>query len=234
MRPNDVAVGLMRIDRLAPGWRERAEARLDDQERARAARFRVPGARDQFVAARALLRHMLTQQGGARDWRFRAEPAGRLVLDASAPDFVFSLSHTRGLVACALARGGEVGVDVEAVAEADDLVALARRSFSAGEAARVVALDGAARADAFFAYWTLKEAYVKARGVGLSADTTAFSFELAEPIAIRFHSGFDDEAARWRFRRGTPTPTTRLALAAAAPLDLSDATPRWIEPQACA
>lgn len=233
MGPNEVAVGLMRIDRLAPGWLERAEARLDEQEQARAARFRVAGARAQFVAARALLRHMLTWQGGARDWRFRAEPAGRLVLDAPCPDFVFNLSHTHGLVACALARRGEIGVDVEAIAEADDLVALARRSFSRVEADRVAALDGAARVDAFFAYWTLKEAYVKARGVGLSADTAAFSFDLAAPIAIRFHPGFDDEAARWRFRRETPTPATRLALAAAAPLDLCAATPRWIEPQAC-
>ena len=235
LSPNDVALWLMRLDAAAPAALAQAEARLDDEERARAARFRVAGARAQFVAARALLRAMLSHHAGgaARRWRLRIDAQGRPGLDEAAPAFVFSLSHTEGLIACALARRGEIGVDVERVAPADDLLALARQSFSPQEAAHVAELAGAARAEAFFAYWTLKEAYVKARGFGLSLDTTAFAFDLAAPVAIRFPPGFGDAAARWRFLVAAPTLDARLALAAAAPLDLAGLTPRWVDLEAC-
>lgn len=238
LAPHEVAVWLVALDGATPADLARAAAALTPDEQARAARFRVEGARAQFVAARALARRMLSFHAGvARDWRFRAEPHGRLVLEDDAPAFVFNLSHTHGVVACALAASGEVGVDVERLAPADDLARLARHHFSPSEAARVAALQGPAQAEAFFAYWTLKEAYVKARGLGLSLDTKAFTFDLGPPIALRFaggaRHGLDDEATRWRFLRAAPTAATRLALAAAAPLDLSRAGPAWVDLSAC-
>ena len=225
-----VVVGLARIDGLAPSALARAEARLTGEERTRADRCRAESARRQFVAARALLRLMLARQSGEAErlWPLRLETHGKPVLDAPDPAFVFNLSHSESVVACALARAGELGVDVEDVAPGVDHVSVARRMFSAREAAHVAALTGGAQAEAFYAYWTLKEAYVKARGLGLSLDTTAFAFDLADGDAISF-KGIEDDAGRWRFRRSAPLPSTRLALAAAAPLHLEGARIEWID-----
>lgn len=208
---------------------------LDEGERARAERFRDERARGQFVAGRVLLRRMLAAYGGAdaAAWRFRADALGKLHLDGEAPAFVFNLSHTYGLVACALARRGELGLDVEQVRISDDLVAVARHMFSAVEADHIGALAGEARAEAFFAYWTLKEAYLKARGFGLSLDTKSFAFNLAETVSVSFTASAQDDGARWRFARLAPTPGARLAVAAAAPLDLSGLAPRWIALEDC-
>lgn len=231
LKPNGAALWLTRVDAFAETSLARAETLLDAAERDRAARMREAGARAQFICARALLRRMLAHHAGdaARGWRLKADARGRPTLDVPKPDFVFSLSHTQGVAACALARHGEIGVDVERVTPADDLVTLARQSFSREEAARVAALAGAARVEAFFAYWTLKEAYAKARGLGLSLDMRTFAFDLGASVAIRFAPGCEDEASRWRFLRAAPTPDVRLALAVAAPLDLAQTTPRWID-----
>ena len=129
------------------------------------------------------------------------------------------------MASCALARRGELGADVERLDAAVDHVALARQTFSAREAEHVATAREAARVEAFFAYWTLKEAYAKARGLGFSLDTTASGFDLGPPDALR---GVGDEAGRWRFLRAAPTQATRLALAAAAPLDLSTVVPREV------
>lgn len=226
----------MRIDDVAPSALAQAWALLDEEERARADRFRDAGARAQFVAARALLRGAMSacSQQAARPWRFRADARGKPHLDEPKPEFVFNLSHTDGLVACALARGGEIGIDVERIAPTADLLTLARANFSRPEADHVAALDGEARTEAFFAIWTLKEAYAKARGLGLQLDMTAFAFDLSDADAIGFVTDVvDDDASRWRFFRDAPTPDTRLALAAAAPLDIAGVRPRWTELGAC-
>lgn len=234
VKANGVALWLARVDALDAAGLARAKAALQPDERARAARFRVEGARTQFVAARTVLRAMLIHYGGADalHWRLRVDAHGKPWIDATRPAFVFNLSHTQGLVACVVALNGEVGVDVERVADAGDLLALARQSFSPAEAAHVAELSGAARVEAFFAYWTLKEAYVKARGLGLSLDPTAFSFDLGPPDALRAVSDGDDRG-RWRFLRAAPKPDIRLALAAAAPLDLDRATTRWVDVESC-
>lgn len=238
LAPHAVAVWLVAIDDVAPSVWARADAALAADERIRAARFRDDASRAQFVAGRALARRMLSYFAGApRNWRFRARAHGRLTIDAAAPPFVFNLSHCAGLVACAVAAEGEIGVDVERLAPAADFDALARDHFSAREGARVAALEGEAQAEAFFAYWTLKEAYAKARGLGLSLDTRAFAFDLGPPIALRFgesaRHGLGDDATRWRFLRLAPTPATRLALAVAAPLDVRDARLQWADLAAC-
>lgn len=214
----------------------RAQAALTAPEQARAARLRTPQARAQFVAGRAVLRAALTRHGGGApaDWRFRADALGRLRLDAADQPFVFSLSHMPGLVACALARQGEIGVDVEAIDAPGDLLAMARVAFGAPEVAALARLDGAARREAFLATWTLKEAYVKARGLGPALDPTRFAISPQPPIRlVPLDGGDGDDPGRWRFLRLSPTPQARVALAAAAPLRLDGLAPRWIALDAC-
>lgn len=236
LEPDKPALWLARIGADDAAALARAQAALTPPEQARAARLRGPAARAQFVAGRALLRAMLARHGGGApaDWRFRADALGRLTLDAPDQPFVFSLSHMHGLVACALARRGEIGVDVEALDAPGDLLAMARVAFGAPEVEALARLDGAARREAFLATWTLKEAYVKARGLGPALDPTRFAVSLDEPIRlVPMEGGDGDDPARWRFLRLSPTPQARLGLAAAAPLRLDGLAPRWIALDEC-
>jgi len=192
---------------------------LTGEELARAARFVRTVDHDTFVIARALVRTTLSAYGPTppRDWRFETNPHGCpfvLPTQAGAPRLTFNLSHTTGLVALAVARGRLVGVDVERVDRVlrEDV---AGRHFAPDEVRDLRALPMDAQARAFFEYWTLKEAYIKARGMGLAIPLADFAFRLAPPAAptIQFVDGFDDRPERWQFWQAWPTDAHRLALA---------------------
>ena len=144
---------------------------LDEAERVRAARFHHGADRLAYVAAHALLRTLLSEiAGGApQAWRFVRSPTGkpRLEQGQGGADLRFSLSHARGLVACVVAEGMEVGVDVEPLQPTPDALRLARTWFSAREADRLQTMADPARSEAFLHLWTLKEAAGKATGAGL-------------------------------------------------------------------
>ena len=95
----------------------------------------------------------------------------------------------------------EVGVDVEDVARDTETVEIADRFFSPFEAAALRALPPARHRERFFSYWTLKESYIKARGMGLSLPLELFSFHLDDgpAIAISFERGLDDDPQTWSF-----------------------------------
>ena len=119
----------------------------------------------------------------------------------------FSASHTDGLVMCAVAAGRDVGADVEYLSETPPLE-IADRFFSPAETEAIRALDGAERVNSFFTYWTLKESYMKARGLGLSLPTNKFSFQLAVGASprIMIDPAADDHAEGWNFFTFRPTP----------------------------
>jgi len=100
-------------------------------------------------------------------------------------------------------RGARLGVDIERVDETRASVDLADRFFSPREAAHLRSLPATRQTDAFFTYWTLKEAYVKALGLGLSVPLNQFAFELSAS-GIVLHGGapgVDDAHDRWNFQR---------------------------------
>ena len=70
----------------------------------------------------------------------------------------------------------------------------------------------ALRRDVFLAFWTLKEAYIKAVGRGLTMPLDAFAFTL-DPLSVAFSDRIDDRANGWLFRRLMPTDETVMALA---------------------
>jgi len=94
-------------------------------------------------------------------------------------------------------------VDVESLARAEEIVPLAARVFSAAERAQLDALPAAERPDRALSLWTLKEAYIKARGMGLSLPLQEISFLFDGSDAMRFEvePGVDDDPCRWRFCR---------------------------------
>ena len=160
---------------------------LSEKERARAERFHFDEHRSRFIVRRWFLRSVLGAYLGV-------EPD---VLDIytdsygkphvrSKPLITFNLSHSGDLALLAVAAGKAVGVDIERVAGRVNGEAIARRFFSKREVGSFLALPLESRENAFFNCWTRKEAYVKARGQGLSLPLDRFSVSLApgEPAAL--------------------------------------------------
>jgi 4'-phosphopantetheinyl transferase len=190
---------------LAEAARERALVYLSPEESARYARYLVPGAAQTFLAARLLVRSVLSAYAPVPpwDWRFETNRWGRpYIANPEAPrELLFNLSHKPGAVTCLVGCGRDLGVDVEHSASRPYLLEIASRFFSPSETAALTALPEEGRIQRFFELWTLKEAYIKARGVGLSLGLANFSFSpCGDTATVRFEPGFDDDPAIWEFR----------------------------------
>jgi 4'-phosphopantetheinyl transferase len=211
-----VSVRWLELERLTEQDWLRLSALLDDAERARAARFRFERDRHAYIAAHALGRTMLSQwAGGApQDWRFTVGEHGKpeVVSPPGARALRLNLSHTRGLAAAALAWDHDVGIDVEWLDRRPAGDDLARRFFAAAECAQLAAVPDEHRNETFLAFWTLKEAYIKAIGKGLAQPLDSFAFTLA-PLSIAFEQPGADDPSRWLFRRLRPTDRHIMALA---------------------
>ena len=126
----------------------------------------------------------------------------------------FNLSHTSGLVACVICRRRDVGIDVESLDREVDWREIASRFFSARE---VTSLHGSVKSDEhahFTELWTLKEAYIKAIGTGLSHPLHTFSFVYTGATSLRFEPAVRDEQSAWQFALFAPTARHRMAVAA--------------------
>ena len=192
---------------------------LSVDERARMARFVFERDRHAFVLTRALVRTMLSRYAavGPAEWCFIETEHGRPeILDrpAHVPDLRFNISHTRGMIACAVTVGREVGIDIEDI-NRDLTHDVAGRFFAQAEVDDLHALPEQEQARVFFDYWTLKEAYIKARGFGLALPLGDFAFKLNPPRApaITFAPALQDDPTSWQFVQDWPTPVHRFALA---------------------
>jgi 4'-phosphopantetheinyl transferase len=141
---------------------------LSEDERVRAGRFVFDVHRRRFVACRAWLRTRLGERLGcpAHSLRFEYGPAGKPSLAGGGP-LRFNVSHSDRYALLAMIDGAEIGVDIERLRPLKDMDALAERVFSAGERTALAAAPADRRTDVFFAGWTRKEAYIKARGEGI-------------------------------------------------------------------
>jgi 4'-phosphopantetheinyl transferase len=209
---------------------------LCPSEQARWRRFRVEGARLQYLVGRALVRTSLSHYAAVSEaaWRFDTNDYGCPYISepATCRNIRFNLSHTDELVACAVRSGGDVGVDVENTGRVVDIGELAPSVFAPVE---VTSLARSAPQDQrrdFFSYWTLKEAYIKARGMGISLALDGFWFDLTGPSPrIHFTDRCPDDPQRWRFYQYRPTNEHMLAVAVSArPRDTIDVCLRWVVP----
>jgi 4'-phosphopantetheinyl transferase len=200
-----IFVWTMRLDRLDEAATAAWLPLLDETERARAARFVFARHRVQFIAAHALLRAALSRLDGASPaaWRFVADDRGKpSAWLGDAPAAVsFNLSHTEGMAGLAGCRGAgrAIGFDLEAAVRTVDL-AVADRFFAPPETAWLAALPAPAQPEGFLRLWTLKEAFIKATGKGLTQDLAAFSFD-PDPPRIRFSAALPERAADWWFEQ---------------------------------
>ncbi|HEY5801114.1 MAG TPA: 4'-phosphopantetheinyl transferase superfamily protein [Burkholderiaceae bacterium] len=161
---------------------------LDAQEQARAARMHFTADRDRCALARLVLRTVLARYApiAARDWRFETNAYGKPALaPGQAPHLCFNLSHAREAILLAVGAGCELGVDIEATSRAAPLD-VADHYFAASEAQALRALPPSLQHDRFFDLWTLKESYIKARGMGLSLPLASFAFSFARDGGLEF------------------------------------------------
>jgi 4'-phosphopantetheinyl transferase len=209
---------------------------LSEPERARWRRFVVEGARLQYLISRALVRTTLSKYAvvPARTWQFETNAYGRPYISQppALRDLRFNLSNTAGLVACAVSNDCEIGIDVECLARNVDTHALAPSVFAPAELADFRRSEWQDRRNRFFSYWTLKESYIKARGMGLSIPLDAFWFELghSSPL-LRVTDRCSDTPERWRFYQYAPTDEHMMALAVAAPQGVEPCVRLyWVKP----
>ena len=215
LRAAEVHVWRATLDLAPPSLRACARL-LDADEQARAKRLRSPGHRRRFVAAHGFVRTVLGRYLAVppETIRFSPGPHGKPVL---VPPFDgesvhFNLSHSHGLALCAIARGREVGVDIERVRTGAAALAIAARFFSPREQAALRALPAAAVYPAFFRLWTCKEAYVKATGAGISRALRTVEVQLGRRTP-RLRVADDPQAARWSLRELRPPRGYAAALA---------------------
>jgi len=184
---------------------------LSTDEHRRASAFACGHHQRRFVVARAGLRWLLGAYLGRRPsaLRFRYGPHGKPELDeVSAPPFSFNLAHAEGLAVYAVFGGREVGVDIERIRPELADAAIATRFFSPLEQRQLAKVDSIHWTEAFFACWTRKEAYLKARGDGLSRPLDSFDVVVdpARPPALLATRPDHWEAARWRLSSFIPAP----------------------------
>jgi 4'-phosphopantetheinyl transferase len=176
-----------------------AAAVLSDDEFARASRFHFDRDRRRFVAGRALLRSILGRylDVAPGEVAFAYGPNGKPRLAGGG--LSFNVSHSHGAALFAFTSERRIGVDIERHPAPDDGDAVARHFFAPAEVATLNSLSGDRRSTAFLRCWTRKEAYIKARGDGLSLALDSFEVSLApgaEPALLSTRHDPPD-AARW-------------------------------------
>ena len=189
-------------DLLDPAVAQACAALLTPEEREKSQRYKFDQHRRESLATRVLVRSALSHLRAVppEAWRFKQNDHGKPLLD---PDcgLRFNLSNAVGLVVCLVAEGIEVGVDVESPARSGQIMEVAGRVFSVEENAQLRELEGAARLDRALSLWTLKEACIKACGMGLALplDKISFLFDGAENIRLKIDPGVGCNPDRWRF-----------------------------------
>lgn len=215
----DVHVWLARTDAcVRAGLMPQYLSLLTADERQRLARLAFEDLKHEFLLTRALCRVALSSYTDRHPgtWVFASNAYGRPSLppDDPAAHLSFNLSNTCGLVACAVASGRPIGIDVEDAARHHEGEKIAERFFSPDEVRALRALPSVERHERFIQLWTLKEAYIKAKGLGMTLPLDSFSFSCgAQQASIVFHDVDQGDPGLWRFRAWRVDERHRAALA---------------------
>jgi 4'-phosphopantetheinyl transferase len=198
---DEVHIWHLLADRLTdPAIVDRATTLLADDERQRMNVFGHESDRRTYLWSRCLMRTVLASYAGCTpaDLRFQVNPFGKPILQ-DVP-LQFNVSHSRGAVALAVSMR-LVGIDIEERQRKVEHLGLARRYFAEGEARHLEELAESERGPAFFAIWTLKEAYVKGIGRGLTFPLDAFCFDLDVDRLRHFRALKDFVSDEWHFHQ---------------------------------
>ena len=222
--PNDIHVWYRLTESLDSFAIELASASLSEQERSRSARLHSAYDRRDYTVAHDLVRRSLSWYSAVApaQWQFSPGVSGKPCIRNPHPHFddgdpsecrlAFSLSHARGIVACAVSRYALLGLDVERLDRRVADKELAGSYFSPREIAALQACREDEQATRFLELWTLKEAALKATGAGLSEPLSTVCFEFQADEAIVF-SPVHGDAKSWHFGLFAPSGDTRMAVA---------------------
>lgn len=192
---------------------------MNREEQAQQKRFYSEKHRHQYLITRAVVRTVLSRYADVlpEAWQFSKNKYNRPEIHEmhNIPPLRFNLSHTNGLIACGVVLGTDIGVDVEEINRITASLKIAERFFSPQEVQDLSQLPQHKQKNRFFDYWTLKESYIKAKGMGLALPLNQFSFHLSQdnPIRISFDSRLPDHPDDWRFWLYHPTPDHKATVA---------------------
>jgi 4'-phosphopantetheinyl transferase len=206
---------------------------LSEDERKRADRFHFQRDREHFIVARGALRHILglylSRAPDSLSFQYSSHGKPALVLESGSDAISFNLSHSNGTALYAMTRAREVGVDIESIRGGQQAEQIAERFFSTREISTLHALPPVLQRQAFFLCWTRKEAYIKAKGEGLSLPLDQFDVSLTpgEPAELLDTRPDPLEARRWSLRDLVPEPPGYAAALAVEGSDWSLALWQW-------
>lgn len=189
---------------------------LSPEERHRMSTFSRASLAHVFLAAHGLKRKFLAQMTGClpKELQFGTAKRGKPFISgpSMAADWQFNLSHTGALVAIAVSRQ-PVGIDVEDLSRRVPDLDIAKRYFSLREYQHIASCTPSERAGLFLRYWTLKEAFLKAEGWGLSERLDAVEFDLSEAIGLSVLDAATQPTQAWRFWQNQPNHTHLMSVA---------------------
>ncbi len=193
------------------------ESELSPEERSEVARFVHVRDRRQRLITRGMLRRLLSHycEYSPQNWQFVRGKHGRpeIVRDPAMPPLRFNVTHTTGLIAMVVGLKMDVGVDAETVHRRNNLAGIAERYFADPEVQdlRDYQVDSNHHAQwrrRFFEIWTLKEAYIKAVGKGLTLPLDQFWFQgfSVKGVQIEFQCPTPENPANaWQFDQFYPS-----------------------------
>ncbi len=192
---------------------------LSEDERTKAGRMRIEKPRKYYVAARGLLRLILAAYLSEQpeNLEFQYGPHGKPALadGFQTTGITFNMSHSHGMALYGVSLERPLGVDIEKIREDMSFDRIAKRFFSSREYEALKRLPADQLKYGFFNCWTRKEAYIKAKGEGLSSLISRFAVSLApgEPAALVEHQLDAGEITRWSVRDLDVGPDYSAALA---------------------
>lgn len=204
-KSNSVDVWYLRTDAISPAELiDRALGLISRSERERYERFVFDKHKHEYLATRWLVRDVLSKYSGKKpgDLTFTPNDFGRPLLD-DAGDLRFNVTNTLSLIACCVRGDGrEVGIDAEPLFRGKEVISIATTVFMGREQRALLELrDAAQRERRAVELWTLKEAYMKARGMGMSIPPDRFEvIDESSGRALVFHDPITDDPNRWTLK----------------------------------
>ena len=192
---------------------------LSKSEKEQMDRFRFPADQHLYLVSHALVRHMLSGYLNIKpqDVQFdRSETGKPTIRVAQNPlNIQFNLTHTRGLAACVVSLDNVCGIDAEQIKQRNQ-DGIAKRMYSDTEYRELKTLTGQEYLEYFYTRWTLREAYVKARGLGMSFPTKNICFKNKDNhVSVDFETKLKQNSDHWQFTLLKPTDEHCLAVAIA-------------------
>jgi 4'-phosphopantetheinyl transferase len=193
---------------------------LNREEQLQQKRFYFKKHRHQYLITRAMVRSVLSlyvNEITPEKWEFKKNDYGKPFINNSSLEIplCFNISHSDKLVVMAVTLDQEIGVDVEYLPRRGKNLEIATSFFSPIEVKQLLELSPEKQKNRFFDLWTLKEAYIKACGMGLSIPLDHFSFSFSEhgKIKIDFKPERNDQSSYWQFWQIHPNNTHKVAMA---------------------